>query len=88
MAPKAKSVQEQHKDPAKHHAAKISKMLGLLKYRANPAQNKKLIDMEDAQQALESYSMLNHDEKRNFVAGFERAGSGKKPGSLRFHLRY
>ena len=47
-----------------------------------------MIDMEDAQLALEQYSSLDPIEKRSFVADFEKAGSGKKPGSLKFHLRY
>lgn len=99
MAPK-KTSKEQPKEDAKdqpkelskveskEHATKISKMLGLLKYRANPASNKKAIDMEDAQLALEQYASLDPTEKRSFVADFEKAGSGKKPGCLKFHLKY
>ena len=69
---------DQSKEQSKEYAGNVSKLLGLLKYRANPDSNKRMLDMEDAQKALEKYSSLDPMEKRNFVADFEKNGGGKK----------
>jgi len=79
---------EEQKTEAKEHAVNISKMLSLLKYRACADKNKKGTDLKDAQAALEQYTNLEPSQKRKFVEDFVANGSGKKPGSLKFHLNY
>ena len=66
----------------------ISRMLGLLKYRADPERNKKGQDMEEAKIGLEVYSTLTSNEKKRFLDEFELSGRGKRKGSLGFALSY
>ena len=68
--------------------AAVSRMLGLLKYRANPDTNKKGQDMDDAKAGLELYQGLAAAEKKQFLQEFESNGRGKKKGSLGFVLSY
>ena len=68
--------------------AEVSKMLGLLKYRADDAKNKKGVDAPEARAALEAYQKMDTLEKRQFLADFLANGAGKKPGSLKFVVGY
>ena len=58
----------------------VSKMLGLLKYRADDMKNKKGVDMEEAKTALELYKNMDSEEKRIFLNDFLSAGAGKNQG--------
>ena len=66
----------------------VSRMLGLLKYRSDPDNNKKGQDMDEAKIGLEVYSTLTSNEKKRFLDEFELSGRGKRKGSLGFALSY
>ena len=44
----------------------VSKMLGLLKYKADDTKNKKGVDMEEAKTALELYKNMGNEENGTF----------------------
>ena len=66
----------------------VSRMLGLLKYRSDPDNNKKGQDMDEAKIGLEVYITLTSTEKKRFLDEFELSGRGKRKGSLGFALSY
>ena len=69
-------------------AKSVSRMLGLLKYRAGAETNKKGQDIEEAKEGLEIYQTLCAVEKKQFLEDFESNGRGRKKGSLSFVLTY
>lgn len=68
-------------------AAKLSKMLGLLKYQikdAKPGEKK-----DDALKDMNVYkSLVDCDDRKKFLDSFEAAGSGKGKDSLKFAMSF
>ncbi len=56
----------------------VSRMLGLMKYRANPMKNKKGEGMADAKLGLATYLTLSASEKASFLKTYEQKGKSLK----------
>ena len=86
MAPKVVDAEKKTKAPKGEgcEAAKISMILGLLKYQAKEGK-KDPARKAEAAEALEVYQALADPTDRNrFLEAFEVNGGGKSPGSLKF----
>ena len=88
MAPKAKHTAAK-KAPAGQGCdpAKLSKMIGLLKYNSQKAKDQE--KKYDAHRALNIYQQLGDPEERaRFLQTFESTGGGKTPGGLKFAVTF
>jgi hypothetical protein len=56
----------------------VSRMLGLMRYRANPMKNKKGDGMADAKLGLATYLTLSPNEKADFLKTYEQKGKSLK----------
>jgi hypothetical protein len=56
----------------------VSRMLGLMKYRADPMKNKKGEGMADAKLGLSTYLTLSPSEKAGFLKTYEQKGKSLK----------
>jgi hypothetical protein len=56
----------------------VSRMLGLMKYRANPMKNKSGEGMADAKLGLATYLTLSPSEKASFLKTYEQKGKSLK----------
>ena len=88
MAPKAKHTASKKAAVGKGcDPAKLSKMIGLLKYNSQKAKDQEKKD--DAQRALNIYQQLGDPEERaRFLQVFESSGGGKAPGALKFAVTF
>jgi hypothetical protein len=58
--------------------AGVSRMLGFMKYRADPTKNKKGEGMADAKLGLATYLALSPSEKASFLKTYEQKGKSLK----------
>ena len=79
----AKSSKGDGMDPAS-----VSRMLGILKYKASEKTNKSGENLQEANAALQVYATLNSELKKKFLMDFETNGRGKGKQSLKFAASY
>lgn len=64
--------------------ATVSRMLGVLKYKADASRNKSGENLEEANKALKLYSTMDAESKKRFLNDFENNGRGKGKNALKF----
>ena len=66
---------------------KLSKMLGLLKYRSGTGKDP--IEKAEAERALSVYkNLVEPSHRAHFLADFESNGAGKGPNALKFAITF
>ena len=67
--------------------ASVSRMLGILKYRASEKTNTSGENVQEANAALQVYATLSSELKKKFLMDFETNGRGKAVSEVRGVLR-